>query len=228
VATCSKCGGEVSTDQQICAACGTPVAAPAFQPVQSAAPAFQPVQPAAQQAPPVYAAAPAAYAAPAPVKSGPSALKIILIIVAIIVGLGILGVGAMGYMVYRVAHSVHVSDNGNGNVSVNGFGLNANSADHLNSSDLGVDIYPGAEQAKGGMKMNIAGTSTVIGKFTTSDSKDAVVAFYKDKLGPDATDFDYSSGAILSQKKGDQESVAVTITAVDGKTQFSIQHTKKG
>lgn len=231
MATCSKCGGEVSTDQQICAACGTPAgsAAPAFQPVQPAAPAFQPVQAAAQQAPPVYAAAPAAYAAPAPAKSGPSALKIILIIVAIIVGLVILGVGAMGYMVYRVAHSVHVSDNGN--VSMNGFGVNANSSDHLTSSDLGVDIYPGAEQEKGGIKMNFGGTSSVIGKFVTSDSKDAVVAFYKDKMGADATSFNIGNSASLSQKKGDQESVVVTITQnsaqADGKTQFSIQHTKK-
>lgn len=228
MATCSKCGGEVSTDQQICAACGTPTgaAAPAFQPVQSAAPAFQPVQPAAQQAPPSYAAAPAA----APAKSGPSALKIILIIVAIIVGLGMLGVGGVVYLGYKAVHAIHQDKNGN--VSMNGFGLSANSADNLTTSDLGVDIYPGAEQAKGGMKMNIAGTSTVVGKFVTSDSKDAVFAFYKDKLGADANSFNYPSSAMISLNKGQQESIMITIvpnsSAADGKTQISIQHTKKG
>ncbi len=189
MANCSKCGAEISSDQQICAACGTPAAA-----------------------------APAAYAAPiaaAPVKSGPSALKIILIIVAVIVGLGVLGVGALGYLGYKAMQSVQVSKNG----------------ENLTASDLGVDIYPGAEQAKGSMKMNFAGTSTVIGKFATSDSKDAVFAFYKDKLGPDATSVSFAGSTSLSAKKGDQESVVVTImpnpSQADGKTLISIQHTKK-
>jgi hypothetical protein len=218
VANCSKCGAEISSEQQICAACGTPVAA--------AQAAFQPVQPVAQQAPVAYAAPIAA----APVKSGPSALKIILIIVAVIFGMGVLGLGALGYFAYRVAKSAHV-DEKNGTVSMNGFGMNMNSADNLTAADLGVDIYPGAEQEKGGVKMTIAGTSSVVGKFATSDSKDAVFAFYRDKLGADATTFNFANSATLSQKKSDQETVTVTIrpssSPGEGKTQISIQHTKK-
>ena len=45
----------------------------------------------------------------APAKSGSSALKIVLIVLAVFIGLGILGAGAFGYFVWRVAHAVHVS-----------------------------------------------------------------------------------------------------------------------
>lgn len=174
-------GAGVPSGQQPGADSGTPAAA-----------GFQPVQPVAQQPSAAYAAP----VAPPPAKSGPSALKIVLIIVAIIFGLGIIGVGGIVYVGYRFAHSVHQDKNGN--VAVNGFGITANSADNLSAADLGVEIYPGAEQAKGGMKMNIAGTSSVVGKFVTSDSKDAVFAFYKDKLGADATSFSFANSASLS------------------------------
>jgi hypothetical protein len=207
-------GAEPSSDQQTSAGSGAP-----------ASTGFQPVQPVAQQAPAAYAAP---VAAP-PAKSGPSALKIILIIVAVIFGLGILGVSIVGYGIYKVAHAVKVSQNGD--VSMNVPGVTANSSDSLSASDLGVDIYPGAEQAKGGFKMNIAGTSSVIGKFVTSDSKDAVFAFYKDKLGPDANSFNFASSATISVNKSPQESILVTIVPnsgqAEGKTQISIQHTKK-
>ncbi len=84
---CSKCGAELSPDAQSCTACGAPVAAPAA--------VVTPAQPVA-----------------APAKSGSSALKIILIILAVFIGLGILGAGAFGFFVWRVAHAVHVSGSG--------------------------------------------------------------------------------------------------------------------
>ena len=48
-----------------------------------------------------------------PPKSGSSALKIILIILAVFVGLGIIGASIVAYGIYRVAHSIHKDANGN-------------------------------------------------------------------------------------------------------------------
>jgi len=212
---CAKCGTELSPDKQFCTSCGAPVAP--FVPVASS---FQPVAPVVAAAQPV---APRA-------GSGTSAVKIILIIVAIFIGLGILGAGAFGFMVWRVARSVHVSGP-NGEVSVNtpGGSFTANSNEHFSASDLGVDIYPGAESAKGGMRITLPTGSSVTAVFVTSDSKDQVVSYYKEKLGSQTSVFDSSNSAMLTAEKSKQETVMVTVTPNssehDGKTQITIIHT---
>lgn len=205
---CAKCWSEVPADKQFCSTCGAPVgAAPAA--VAVAQPAVAPV---------------------APASSGSSALKIILIIVAVFVGLGILGAGAFGFMVWRVAHALHASS-ANGQFSVNtpGGTVTANSEQKFSASDLGTDIYPGAQPGKGSMRMNIAGTSMVSAVFVTSDSKDQVVSFYKGKFGGDASVFDNANSALVSVNKSKQDSIMVTITVspseYDGKTQIHIVHT---
>ena len=212
---CAKCGTELSPDKQFCTSCGAPVAP--FVPVASS---FQPVAPVVAAAQPV---APRA-------GSGTSAVKIILIIVAIFIGLGILGAGAFGFMVWRVARSVHVSGP-NGEVSVNtpGGSFTANSNEHFSASDLGVDVYPGAESAKGGMRITLPTGSSVTAVFVTSDSKDQVVSYYKEKLGSQTSVFDSSNSAMLTAEKSKQETVMVTVTPNssehDGKTQITIIHT---
>lgn len=202
---CAKCGTEMSPDKQFCTSCGTPSAAgPAVMGT------VQPVAP--------------------PASSGSSALKIILIVVAIFVGLGLLGAGAFGFMIWRVAHNVRVSSNG-GQVALstpNGtFKLNTEQT--FNASDLGTEIYPGAESAKGGMKMSLPTGTTVTGIFLTPDSKDQVINFYKGKFGGDASIMETEDAALLTLKKGEKESVMVTISSKasenDGKTKIAIIHT---
>ena len=202
---CGKCGTELSSDKQFCTVCGAPSAA-----VGAVAGSQQPIAP--------------------PASSGSSALKIILIVVAIFVGLGILGVGVVGYGIYHVAHNLRVSGNGDKmSVSTPGGTVNINTNQSYSASDLGTDIYPGAQPVKGGMKMNLPTGSMVSGIFMTTDSKDQVVAFYKGKLGSDVSVMDTSDAAILTLKKGEQESVMVTVTSKasqdDGKTKISIIHT---
>jgi hypothetical protein len=205
---CAKCGAGLTPDKQFCTACGTAVA-----PLDVVVPTNNPQYP-----PP-----------PAPPATS-SALRIILIIVAVVVGLGILGAGAFGFMVWRVARSVHVSGP-NGEVSVNtpGGTFTANPNEHYSASDLGIDIYPGAQSAKGGMKITLPTGSSVTAVFVTSDSKDKVVSYYKDKLGSQTSVFDSSNSAMLSVQKSKQETVMVTVTpnssAHDGKTQITIMHT---
>ena len=198
-----------------------PPAPPPFQPVASQ---YQPVAPV-----PVYGAPPPA---PMPAKSGgSSALKIVLIIVGIFVFLGVLVVGVIGYGVYRVKKAIHLNnETGAASLSVPGMSMNADPAMKFTSTELGTDIYPGAEPKKSGsMRMSIAGSSVVSAAFLTSDPADKVVAFYKDKLGSNATSMEFGGTSILTSKLSDREQVSVTIVQnanqQDGKTQIQIQHT---
>jgi hypothetical protein len=166
-----------------------------------------------------------------PAKSGGGALKIILIVVAVFVGLGILGVAAVGFTVWRVAHAIHTSGK-NGEVSIDtpGGTYTANSSEHFTSSDLGTDIYPGAQTGKGSMRMSLPTGSVVTAIFTTSDSKDQVVSYYKNKFGSDASVYDNANSAVLSVQKGPKETVMVTVSQNgsqdDGRTRISIMHSK--
>jgi len=166
-----------------------------------------------------------------PAKFGSSAVKIILVIVAIVVLLGILVLGAVTYVGYRISRAVHVnSANGQVTMSTPGGTFSANSTSTITASDLGTDIYPGAQSAPGGMKMSLPTGSTVTGVYVTSDSKDQVAAFYQSKFGSDASIIETSDSAILSVKKSPEESVMVTITVNStedqGKTRIVILHTK--
>ncbi len=203
---CAKCGAELSPDKQFCTACGAPSAA--------ASAAVASAQPAAP-----------------PASSGSSAVKIILIVVAIFVVLGILGAGAFGYMAWRVSRAFHVSSSGNqATVSIPGAGtITANSKETFTASELGADIYPGAQSGEGSMRMTLPTGSMVTAVYVTSDSKDQVLSFYKARMGSAASIIDTADGAMITLPKGEQESVMITITAKpsenDGKTKIAIVHT---
>ncbi|HEV2486278.1 MAG TPA: zinc ribbon domain-containing protein [Terracidiphilus sp.] len=202
---CSKCGAELSPNTQFCAACGASLAAA------------------------VAVVAPAQLSA-APVQCGGNAHKIILIIVAVFVGLGILGAGAFGFFVWRVAHAVHVSGSGDQvKVHTAGGTLTANSTETYSVSNLGTDIYPGAQTGKGSMRMTLPTGSMVSAVYVTADSKDQVLSFYMARFGSEASVFDSPDGTVLTPNKGQQESVVATITKgsseYDGKTKIHIVHT---
>jgi hypothetical protein len=203
-----------------------PPAPPPYQPVQSQ------YQPAAYQP----GAAPPGYGAPVPApvqkSGGSSAVKIILIIVGIFVFLGVMVVAVIGYGVYRVRKAIHVDGStGAATLSVPGMSMNADPGMKFTASELGTEIYPGAEPKKSGsMRMSIAGSSVVSAAFLTSDPEDKVVAFYKDKLGSNATSMEFGGTSILTSKMSDHEQVSVTIVQQSsqqgGRTQIQIQHTK--
>jgi hypothetical protein len=173
---------------------------------------FQPVPP------------PVGAPAPAP-KSGSSAVKIILIVVGIFVGLGMIVAGIVAYGVYRVAHSIHKDANGNITMTTPTGTFTANSSNTFTAADLGIAIYPGATEGKAGLRMNIAGKSMVTANFLTPDSQDKVMAFYKDKAGPNAQTVTTSLGGTITIQNG-ANSISVTVTQSanehDGQTQFTI------
>jgi hypothetical protein len=151
-----------------------------------------------------------------PPKQGSSAVKIILIIVAVILALGIAVVGVVGYGIYRVSKAVQ-----NGSVSIA-------SDQKLTEADLGVAIYPGADQAKGSAKLNFGAGPMVTAIFLTPDPKDKVIAFYKDQLGTGAQDIESGASALLLVTKANKESINITISQkpgqYDGKTRITILH----
>ena len=195
----------------------------------ASAPPFQPVAPQYQQVVPPVPGVPQPPTPPA--KSGGGVMKIILIILGIIAFLVLLVVCLLAYACHKVRQSFHVDNKtGESSISVPGMSMNADTGMKFTSSDLGTDIYPGAEPSKSGnMRMNIAGSSVVTATFLTSDAKEKVVDFYKDKLGGEASTIDFGSNAILSLKKGEHENVQITISQeanqFNGKTQIHISHT---
>lgn len=202
---CTKCGAELPAGAPVCTACGTSVVA--------AAPSVAAVQPIA-----------------APPRSGNNAVKIILIVVAIFVGLGVLGAGAFGFFIWRVAHAVRVSEAGKQvTLSTPGGSFSANTAENISASDLGTDIYPGAQPGKGSVRMTLPTGSMVSAVYVTPDSKDQVLSFYKSKFGSDVSVFDAPTGSVITLNRGQQESIVVTVTVspseYDGKTQIHIVHT---
>jgi len=214
----------------VAAAAAVPAyAPPAYAPVATSAPQQGYAPPSGYAPPPPPPAAyPGAVAQP-PAKSG-GVLKIVLIVVAIFVGLGILGAAAVGFTVWRVAHAIHTSGK-NGEVSIDtpGGTYTANSSQHYSSSDLGTDIYPGAQTGKGGARLTLPTGTMITAVYTTTDSKEQVVNYYKSKLGSDASVYDSANSAMISLQKGQKESIMVTVsqneTSDEGKTKIAIVHT---
>lgn len=197
----------------------------------SSQPGFAPVQSGyTPPAPPVTPTPGFAPSGPRPAGGGSTAVKIVLIIVAIFVGIGILGASIVGYGIWRVGHAIHkAAHDGNITIPSTNGSLSISSNQTFSAADLGTDIYPGATAGQGGMRMSTPGGSWVTGIFLTSDSKDQVVNYYKTKFGADSAFMETSEAAILTLKKGEKESIMVTISAKpgedNGKTKIAIMHT---
>jgi hypothetical protein len=119
--------------------------------------------------------------APAPGQS--NALKIVLIVVGVIVLVGMMGMAAIGFIGWRIAHHTRVHQDGD-NVKVETpFGtVESNKDPEEAARNIGVDIYPGAQALKeGAATANFGGVHTASAVFETSDSLDKVAAFYKAK-----------------------------------------------
>ncbi len=157
-------------------------------------------------------------------------MKIILIIVAVFVCLGVLALGVVGYGIYRVSHAIHKHcQQFDHHSPPRAARFSASTGQTFTADELGTEIYPGAEPAKNGnVKMHLPTGSMLSATYLTTDSKDKVLAFYKDKFGSDATSMDFGSNAILTWKKSEHDQVTVTVAQREnqdnGKTQIHIQH----
>ena len=199
---CAKCGSALSADTKFCASCGAPTGLGA-----------SPVMPAGQ----VPAAAP---------KSG-GALKIILIVIAVFVGLGVLTAVAAMFGLWRISKTVNIDRSGGVTVTTPGGKITAGQTPaHVTEAEAGAPIYPGATSAEGGIKIGGASGSMATYAFKTSDSVQQVLAFYREKFGPKASVMETPDGALVTSSKNENESVMVTIGRddSDGKTSIAISH----
>jgi len=137
----------------------------------------------------------------------------------------------VGFTVWRVAHAFHVhSHDGQYTVNTPSGSVTAGNASNFTAEELGTDIYPGAQPTTGGMRMNLPTGSVISGVFLTADSKEQVVAFYKSKLGSEASVFDAANSAMISVRRPSHDNIMISVKSResedDGKTKISIVHTK--
>ena len=196
MAFCNSCGATLEAGARFCPKCGAAV------PMAAAIPATVPSAP----------------AAPA---QGGGALKIILIVVAVIIAIGILGIGTLTVVIHRIAHNSRVR-NRDGNVQVEtpfGSVQSTNNADEA-VRNLGIDAYPGARVLHGN-SATIGGMHTVTAQFESDDSADKVAAFYSSKL-PDAkvNTKDQNHYTIVSTDK--KNIVTINIAPEGSKSQINI------
>ncbi len=198
MAFCNSCGATLDAGAKFCNKCGT-------------------TQPTAATS----SSTPVAMTSTAP-KSN-SALKIILIVVAVIVGLGILGVGVASFVAYRIATHTRVH-NRDGNVRVETpFGTVQTSTDPDETArNLGIDVYPGAQVVKGSSSnMNMGNMHTASAEFESSDPVSSVAEFYKSKLpGANVISSAGDHYSIISTDK--KNMLTINIEPRDGKTRIQI------
>ncbi len=202
MAFCNSCGTALEAGAKFCKKCGA-------------------------AAPEATASVPVAQAAP-PAAGGSGALKVILIVVAIVVALGILGVGALTFTVWRVAKHSRV-ENRNGKVHVETpLGSIDTSADPADvARNIGVDIYPGATVRKGGAaNVNFGTVHTTAAALETDDSPDKVFEFYKARYpGANVVSAENGQYNIVS---GEKDNVTtINIQTQDGKTVIQISKMTK-
>jgi len=213
---CSKCGAELSPDARFCVGCGAPTgfATPALAGVGPAG-----LAPAGQ--------VPVGHA-PAAVAPSSGTLKVVLIIVGVLVGLGLLSAVAVMFGLWRISRSVHVDRSGGVTITTPGgkFSTGHTSAAHLSETEVGAPIYPGAVAEEGGFKLGADSGSMATYVFKTSDSVAQVLAFYRDKLGPKTSVVETPQGGIVTAAKDDNEGVMVTVGRDDSENKTSISITR--
>lgn len=205
MAFCNSCGAALTPGTKFCNKCGVAVA------VVASAPAVTP--------------APAAVAAPT---GGSNALKIILIVVAVIVGLGILGTATVAFIGYRIAKSTHVRQEGDHVKVDTPFGTVESSKDPEQAAkELGIDVYPGAEVQKNGASSATFGSvHTVSANFESNDSLDKVCTFYKSKFPSSmVTTSDQNRCTIVSNDQ--KNMITINIEANGDATKFQITSVSK-
>jgi hypothetical protein len=201
MAFCNSCGATLSPGTKFCNKCGA-----------------------------VASGGPSALAVPPPTSptGGSSALKIILIVVAVIVGIGILCIATVGIVGYRIAKSAHVRQEGDHVKVETPFGNVETSKDPEQAAkDLGIDIYPGAEVQKNGASSATFGAiHTVTANFESSDPVDKVCAFYKTKFpNAMATTSDQNRCTIVSNEQ--KNIVTVNVEPSGDGSKFQITNVSK-
>ncbi len=187
---CSNCGAQVSGTGKFCSSCGSALQA-------QSQPGSNPPQPPLQPQQPATPGAPVSHQGPATTtqakKSG-GALKVVLIafgVIAVLVVVFIVGLGMLLKKAFVGNITVKEKPGRQAEVSiaVPGGRLKVTENPQVTEENLGVPIYPGAKVVEDSGSVRFSGgaqkgSATIGGaSFTTRDPVNAVVEFYKAKLG---------------------------------------------
>ena len=191
---------------------------------QAPAAAVTPSVPAASPAAPT----PVAATAPAAQAGGGNALKIILIVLAVIVGLGILCVGGGVIFIHHAISRTHVTSR-SGEVKVETpFGTVESTEDAGEASkNLGVDVYPGATVVKNSSaNMNFGSVHTSAAEFESGDPPDKVADYYRSRL-PQVSTTSSADGHYSLIAGNNNNLITINIEPHEGKTHIHIAHVVK-
>jgi hypothetical protein len=169
---CGNCGLALEESQAFCGNCGAPVGAQQ-----------------AEAVPPPVATPPPAAAAPA--KGTSPVVKIILVVVAFFAFVTVAGIGACVFIGYRARQRLNetfkVDEAGKGITlkTPKGDIRLGESPGAEGKSIGGIPPYPGATPVNQGGDFSVGGKSLISGQeYTTSDSVEDVVKYYKEQFGP--------------------------------------------
>jgi hypothetical protein len=164
----------------------------------------------------------AASTTPATAAQG-NALKVILIVVAVVIGLCVLGVGTATFIGWRIARHTRVENDG-GKVRVETPFGTVESSDNSEEAarNIGIDVYPGARARKSSAaSVTMGSMHTVAADFETDDPPERVADFYKKRL-PHANIAvsDEKQYTIISNDK--KNMFTINIESQEGKTLIHI------
>jgi hypothetical protein len=172
--------------------------------------------------------------APQPARGSGGAGRAILMVVAIVAGIGALVAGGISFAAWRVSKSIAASNNNKGNdalFSIPGLGSISTGNDATaDPTQLGAPVYPGAVQEKGAVSVGTSKAAGAEAHFTTGDPMSQVVSFYTGNLAG-AIVASTASGTVINAGPSATDRVTVTITPGSGsnagKTAIVIVRTTK-
>ena len=159
-----------------------------------------------------------------PPSSGNTVLKIVLIVIGVFVVLGVLVAGVIGFVGYRVAKSAHQNADGSVSFSTPNGTITTGKSANISAADLGTEPYPGATSSVGSMNMKTSSGSMVTAVYTSPDPADKIVAFYKEKLGDEASVVQTAHGATLTAGEKNKNQITVSVTPQGDLTKIAIIH----
>ncbi len=164
--------------------------------------------------------------APAPARPSGAGMKILLVLVILVGAAFVVGAIGVAFGVWNISRQVAV-DSSSGQLQINtpGGQITVGEKIPITEAELGVPIYPGAEQTEGGMQVKspkgVSGTYV----FYTPDAPDKVLAFYREKLqGRDANFIEAAGTGMITGGKGREDGFLITVAREekDGRTVISI------
>jgi len=212
MAFCNACGATLEAGAKFCPKCGGALNIPA---ATTGTPAVTP----ASTAPSAVLPAGAVPVQP----QGSSAVKIILIIVLVIAGLGFLTIGGLVFVGWRLAHNSHISRE-HGNVRIDSpFGTVETTNDPKEAArNVGVDVFPGATVVNGGgANVSFGNMHTSAAEFESPAPVDVVAKFYQSRYpNANVTTSENGRSTIVS---GDKDNLlTISIEERDGKTHIHV------